>query len=101
MTTDDKQITFAYIPSSHLDLYWLGNYKTCLERGAEVIKQYIDRCLTAPDETFFLETAVFAEYFLQKYPQYRDDFIRLVGEGRLELGAAYVDRWETLIPGES
>jgi alpha-mannosidase len=93
--------TFAYIPSSHLDLYWLGNYKTCLERGAEVIKQYVDRCLATPDETFFLETVVFATYFLQKYPHYREDLIRLVREGRLEIGSAYVDRWETLIPGES
>jgi alpha-mannosidase len=99
MTTD--QTTFAYIPSSHLDLYWLGNYKTCLERGSDVIKRYVDRCLSTPDETFLLETAVFAEYFLQKYPEYQARLVELVRQGRLELGAAYVDRWETLVPGES
>jgi len=62
-----EYVTIAYIPSSHLDLYWLGNYKTCLERGAQLIHSYLDRCLATPDETFLLETVVFADYFLFKY----------------------------------
>lgn len=93
--------TFAYLPSSHLDLFWLGNYKTCLERGAEILRQYVERCLAAPDETFLVDTVVFAEYFLERCPELRAAFLDLVREGRLEIGAAYIDRWETLIPGES
>lgn len=93
--------TIAYLPSSHLDLFWLGNYKTCLERGAEIIRQYVERCGVAEDETFLLDTVVFAEYFLARHPELRTLFLQLVREGRLEVGAAYVDRWETLILGES
>ena len=93
--------TFAYLPSSHLDLFWLGNYKTCLERGAEIIRQYVERCTVAADETFLLDTVVFADYFLARHPELREAFQRLVQEGRLEIGCAYVDRWETLILGES
>ncbi|MBZ0304256.1 MAG: hypothetical protein K8J31_31260 [Anaerolineae bacterium] len=93
--------TLAYIPSSHLDLFWLGNYKTCLERGADVIKQYVERCREHPEETFLLETVVFADYFLQRYPECRADFLHLVAAGQIEVGAAYIDRWETLILGES
>lgn len=93
--------TIAYIPSSHLDLFWLGNYKTCLERGSEVIKQYLDRCLANEEETFLLETVVFAEDFLRRYPKYIEHVRHLYAKGQLEIGAAYVDRWETLIPGES
>jgi hypothetical protein len=96
-----SRTTFAYLPSSHLDLFWLGNYKTCLERGAEIIRQHVERCMEAQDETFLLETVVFADYFLERHPELRDAFLRLVQEGRLEVGAAYVDRWETLILGES
>ncbi len=96
-----KGAKIVYIPSSHLDLYWLGNYKTCLERGAEVIRGYLDRCLATPDETFLLETVVFAEYFLEKHPEYRPAVLRLLAEGRLEVGSAYVDRWETLVGGEA
>jgi hypothetical protein len=93
--------TFAYLPSSHLDLFWLGNYKTCLERGAEILRQYVERCQAAPDETFLVDTVVFAEYFLNRYPDLTDAFRALVAEGRFEIGCAYIDRWETLIPGES
>ena len=93
--------TFAYVPSSHLDLYWLGSYRTCLERGAHVIKDYLDRCLAHPEETFLLETVVFAEYFLEKHPDYRDLLLQLIREGRVEIGTVFVDRWEHLILGES
>lgn len=96
-----ESISIAYIPSSHLDLYWLGNYKTCLERGAQLIRSYIDRCLETSDETFLLETTVFAEHFLFRYPEYQEKLIQLVRDGRVEVGSAYVDRWETIIPGES
>lgn len=96
-----SRITFAYVPSSHLDLYWLGSYRTCLERGAEVIRAYLDRCLASDDETFLLETVVFAEYFLDRHPGYREQLLRLIQERRVEIGAAFVDRWEHLILGES
>ena len=93
--------TFAYLPSSHLDLFWLGNYKTCLERGAEILRQYVERCMAASDETFLVDTVVFAEYFLQRHPELRSAFLQLVREGRFEIGCAYIDRWETLILGEA
>ncbi len=93
--------TFAYIPSSHLDLYWLGSYRTCLDRGAAVIKDYLDRCLANPEETFLIETVVFTEYFLDRYPEYREPLRQLVDEGRIEIGTVFVDRWEHLILGES
>jgi len=96
-----SSVTFAYVPSSHLDLFWLGNYNTTLERGAHVIKSFLDRCLATDDETFLLETTVFADYFLRKHPEYKKPLLRLIVEGRVEVGAVYVDRWEHLIPGES
>jgi alpha-mannosidase len=90
-----------YIPSSHLDLFWLGSFRTCLERGAEVIKGYLDRCLATEEETFLLETVVFAEYFLERHPEYLAPVRELVAAGRLEVGAAFIDRWETLVLAES
>jgi alpha-mannosidase len=96
-----KRATIAYIPSSHLDLFWLGNYHVCLDRGAYVLKQYLDRCLSSQEETFLVDTPVFLAYFLERHPDYQEGVVRLVREGRLEVGAAYIDRWETLVLGES
>ena len=93
--------TVSYIPTSHLDLFWLGNYKSCLARGVEVIKQYIDRCIESEEETFLVETAVFGEEFLHHYPGYTDELTALVKAGRVEVGAAYIDRKEHLPLGES
>lgn len=96
-----NKLTLAVTPSSHLDLFWLGNYKTCLERGAHIIRQYIERCLEHPDETFFIETTVFTDYFCRRHPELVPALKQLVAEGRIEIGTAYVDRWETLVPAES
>lgn len=93
--------TIAYIPSSHLDLFWLGNYKQCLDRGADLIKGYLDRCAQTPDETFVIESAIFAQEFLRKYPEYRLPLVELVGAGRVEVSAAYIDRKEHLPLAES
>jgi hypothetical protein len=91
----------AYLPGSHLDLYWLGSYRTCLDRGAEIIDGYLQRCLDHPDETFLIETVVFTEHFLRTHPDREAALSRLLAQGRVEIGAAYVDVWESLVLGES
>ena len=89
------------IPTSHLDLFWLGDYRNCLERGEEVIRDYLDRAIESGDETFVIDTTIFAEYFLAQNPQYEGPIRMLIEQGRLEIGAAYIDRWENLVLGES
>ncbi len=91
----------VYVPGSHLDLYWLGSYLTCLARGDTIIQGYLDRCLQHPDETFAIETVVFVDHFLTTHPEYRPELLRLLREGRVDIGAAFVDRWENLVLGES
>lgn len=91
----------AIIPSSHLDLFWLGDYRNCLRRGDDVIRSYLDRAVESGDETFVIDTAIFAEHFLREHPEYEERVRRLIKEGRLEIGAAYIDRWENLVLGES
>ncbi|WP_223692079.1 glycoside hydrolase family 38 N-terminal domain-containing protein [Leifsonia poae] len=91
----------AIIPSSHLDLFWLGDYRNCLRRGDDVIRSYVDRAVESGDETFVIDTAIFAEHFLAEHPEYEGRVRRLIAEGRLEIGAAYIDRWENLVLGES
>ena len=95
-----NRFTIQVIHESHLDLFWLGTPKTCLERGSKVIKQYVDRCLSK-NETYLIETVVFLRYFLEKYPDYAERVKQLWNRGQLDIGAAYVDVWQNLVLGES
>lgn len=91
----------AIMPSSHLDLFWLGDYRNCLRRGEEIMRSYLDRAVESGDETFVIDTAIFAEHFMRENPEYVEVARKLVREGRLEVGSAYIDRWENLVLGES
>ena len=97
----DTSIKIRYCHNSHLDLFWLGNYFSCLERGEAVIRTYLDRLEEREEETFILETAIFAEYFFARNPGYLRMARRLIEQKRLQIGAAYVDINEHLSPGES
>lgn len=89
-----------FIHESHLDLFWLGTSKTCLNRGSEILKQYIDRC-QGTDETYLIETVVFLKYFLEKYPEYTEVVQKLWQNQQVDFGVAYVDVWQNLVLGES
>jgi alpha-mannosidase len=92
---------FIYMYQSHLDLFWLGNYHTCLERGSNVMKQYIDRCREHQDETYLIETVVFLRHFLRSYPEYKEIVKEMWSKGQIDIGCAYVDVWQNLVLGES
>lgn len=91
----------SIIPTSHLDLFWLGDYRNCLSRGDGLIRRYLDRADESGNETFVIDTAIFAEHFLMTHPHYEPLVRRLIAEKRLEIGGAYIDRWENLVLGES
>ena len=94
-------VDILVMPSSHLDLFWLGDYRNCLRRGNEVIASYLDRMKRFPDETFVIDTVIFAEHFMRTRPEYGAAVREFIREGRLEIGSAYIDRWENLVLGES
>jgi alpha-mannosidase len=98
---DQRPKSIVFVPGSHLDLFWLGSYQTCLDRGADIIKSYLDRCQESPDETFMIDSVVFAAEFLQRHPDYTTTLARLLAQGRVDISVAYVDRWENLVLAES
>ena len=86
---------------SHLDLFWMGTSYECLEKGAEIIMKALELCREYEEYCFYIETTVFADYFLMKYPEQRDCFLQLVNEQRIEISGVYVDRVEHSHEGES
>lgn len=95
-----EEFRIEYLPLSHLDLYWLGTHRTTLARGEEIIGQYLERC-EQNGETYLIDGGVFGEEYVRRNPEQRELIARLMSAGRLEISAAWVDRWETLVTGES
>ncbi len=106
--TDGNEMAQAGLPrevhftlGSHLDLFWMGAARDCLDRGSEIIKTALDLCRAHADYRFYIETTVFAEHFLEQHPEEKPYMAELLAGGRLEIGASYVDRVEHMHGGES
>jgi alpha-mannosidase len=94
-----KEVHFTL--GSHLDLFWMGTSDECLERGAEIIMKALNLCKEHKEYCFYIETVVFADYFLRRHPEQRDYFLQLLSERRIEISGVYVDRVEHSHGGES
>ncbi len=86
---------------SHLDLFWMGAPRDCLDRGADIIRAALEICEAHADYRFYIESTVFAEHYLADRPGEKERLGRLVREGRIEIGGSYVDRVEHFHGGES
>ncbi len=96
---EKREVHFSL--GSHLDLFWMGATRDCLDRGAEIMAEVIDLCKIHDSYCFYIESTVFAEYFLEKHPEWKTPMAELIHEGRLEIGASYADRVEHMHGGES
>ena len=96
-----KKTKVFFTLGSHLDLFWMGNMRDCLDKGCQIINRAIELCDAYTEYCFYIETTVFAEYFLENFPEQRDKFIELAQRGRFEIGCSYADRFEHYYGGEA
>lgn len=89
------------IPGSHLDLFWMGTSNECLKKGSEILKEAINLCNNNSDYRFLVDSAVFIEYLVDNYPEYKEKLKELINRGQIEIAADYVDRLENQLGGES
>ncbi len=86
---------------THCDLFWMGTHTECLERGTQIQRHALDLMEQHPEYCYYIETTIFADYHLRHHPEDRSRMLRFMDEGRLEIGACFVDRIEHLHGGES
>lgn len=86
---------------THCDLFWMGTHNECLERGTAIQRQALNLMEQHPKYCYYIETTVFADYHLRKYPEDKARMQRLMERGQLEVGASFVDRIEHVHHGES
>lgn len=101
MTNQANRPVVYIMLGSHLDLFWMGTHRECLERGTEIQRAALDLLEQYPEYRYYIETTIFAEYHLRRFPQDRKRMQRLLDAGRLEIGASFVDRVEHAHSGES
>jgi alpha-mannosidase len=99
MAAAAKEIHFTM--GTHLDLFWMGTPRDCLDRGTEIILAALELCRRESEYCFYIESVVFAEYLLGKHPEQKDVMADLIKRGKLEIGGAYADRVEHSHEGES
>jgi len=95
-----KKIVYFTL-GSHLDLFWMGTPKGCLDYGVEIIDKVLELCQKYQDYCYYIESTVFIDYYLKKRPEKKELIKQLIDIGRIEIGATYVDRIEHSHEGES
>ena len=100
MSKMDRQ-TFQVAQSSHLDLYWIGAQADCLEIGANIISDALDRIRASKEFYFVIEAARFAEYYASRHKERMAELKEAVEKGQIEIAAAYSDRLEHFHDGEA
>lgn len=86
---------------SHLDLNWMAPPRDCLDRGCDIINRALDLCQAHEDYCYFIETTVFVEYFLWRFPEKKQLLEQLMDEGRIEISGCFIDHFEHCYDGES
>ena len=79
------------VPHAHLDLTWLGTPAQCTRNNNAVIAAALDLLGAHPDYRYTIECVRPLEQFLESQPGRVDEVRRYYSEGRLEVGAQYVD----------
>jgi len=96
-----SQETVYLMPFSHLDLYWAGSEEDCLSRGNRIISGAMQLAKLHSEFRFFLELAVFVDYFARTHPEKLDDLKALVKSGKIEIGAEWSGLHQCVNSGEA
>jgi alpha-mannosidase len=96
-----KKTDIYILHSSHLDLYWIGAQEDCLEIGSKIIDNAIESALQDVKFHFFIESARFIEYYIDKFPGKLEVLKGLIKTSQIEIAASYTDRLENSVDGES
>ncbi len=78
------------INTSHVDITWWNSPEKCVERIVETIDEAIRLADSDPDFRFSIESVLSVYLFLKAKPGRRGDLVRIVNEGRMDIGGLYV-----------
>jgi len=98
-----RKWTVWLIPSSHIDLYSTANADLTPEQHRKILDTVCDLCDRYPDYTYQLETRLPVYEYMDGHrtPEQVDRMIRLIQQGRIDVGAQYSGAHQNSASGES
>ncbi|MEX2685112.1 MAG: glycoside hydrolase family 38 C-terminal domain-containing protein, partial [Candidatus Sigynarchaeota archaeon] len=105
MGSADRGINAGYkvvfiVPHTHFDPWWLDPWHAEAERWSANVRNALDQMRVQEDMCFVLDQVVAIKYFWEHYPDYQQDILRFIKEGRLEIVQGFVSQPEVNIAGE-
>ncbi|MBI9062227.1 MAG: hypothetical protein JEZ14_09570 [Marinilabiliaceae bacterium] len=94
--------TICLMNSSHQDIAWMDDVEKCiLERDTMLITPMIKEGLAKTEYSFDIEDALMIEEYLHRHPERKEDIISLIDQGKITVGATYIQPYEEMYSGES
>lgn len=94
--------TICLMNSSHQDIAWMDDVEKCiLERDTMLITPMIKDGLVKSEYSFDIEDALMIEEYLQRNPERKEELLTLIDQGKITVGATYIQPYEEMYSGES
>ena len=99
----DKKYNFHFIPNTHWDREWLYDFQETRMFLVEFMDKLLDIFEKYPEyKTYLLDAQIIPiEDYLEIRPEKKDEIIKRIQEGRLQVGPWYTLPEEHLVNGES
>lgn len=91
--TDGYKGLIHIVMQPHWDVDYMRPYSVNMEDGARNIAEILDFCKIYPDITATFDAVLWIKAFWENYPQYRDDLIRFIRQGRIEIAQGSVSEF--------
>jgi alpha-mannosidase len=94
--------TICLMNSSHQDIAWMDDVEKCIvERDTMLLSPLVQDGLAATNYSFDIEDALMIEEYLMRHPDKKGDILKLLDQGKITVGATYIQPYEEMYSGES
>ncbi|OHX66650.1 glycoside hydrolase family 38 N-terminal domain-containing protein [Flammeovirga pacifica] len=92
----------ALMNSSHQDIAWMDTPEKCIvERDTMLITPILRDAKVTDDYSFDIEDALMIKEYIERHPESKEEFVQLLNEEKISVGASFTQPYEEMYSGES
>ena len=93
--------TINLMNSSHQDIAWMDSPEKCvIERDTMLLTPVLRDAQKSDNYSFDIEDVLMVKEYLERHPQSKKVFAQLLAEGKISVGATFVQPYEEMYSGE-